>query len=58
MIEAYEKVRKVIESCDEKRHIRSAKRMIFLFFSMYHNFYYRDLLQDVLNHKMDEFVWF
>ena len=32
--------------------------MIFLFFRKYQNFYYRDLLNDDLSYKEDEFVWF
>ena len=58
MIEAYEKVKKVILSCEKKEEMKMAKRMVFLFHAKFKSHYYDLILQDTLNHKEDEFVWF
>ncbi len=58
MNEAYEKVKKVILSCNKKEQIKVAKRMMILFDLKYRDHFRSLKLNDFYNHKIDEFVWF
>lgn len=61
MLEAYCKVKKVIQSCNKKEHIKAAKKMLFLFKKKFfdsksHNIIYYTELENLYYNKINEFV--
>ena len=55
LMEAYEKVKKVVLSCDKNEQIKVARRMVFLFHAKFRSLYFYMKLIDFLNHKEREF---
>lgn len=58
MHQAYEKVKKVIESCNNTRHFKATKNMIIFFYKQYNDSILYDELAKIYYSKRNEFVWF
>ena len=54
----YNKVKKIIESCDNKKQIPTAKKIANLFYKKYHNMDLSQKLGHVLRIKMKKLGWF
>jgi hypothetical protein len=58
MEQAFQKVKKTINSCTKIQQMRAVQRMIWLFYGMYSDISYLNELKDIYNKKSSQFIWF